>query len=79
MPSTAQTAPADEQTGTAFHWVMTVQVADGRQATTDGVINVVPGVHTRQSTYTEVLRAVKDWVRSDSVTVLFYDVQPNQF
>ncbi|MEU3613474.1 hypothetical protein ABZ725_14320 [Streptomyces sp. NPDC006872] len=64
--------------GTIHHWVMTVQADDGRQGTTDGVINVVPGVHTREATYSEVLRAVKQWIGSDSVTVLYFALQPNQ-
>ncbi|MFJ3812259.1 hypothetical protein ACIPWE_38590 [Streptomyces sp. NPDC090073] len=60
------------------HWVMTIQTADGRQATTDGVIDVAPGVHTRESSYSEVLRAVKQWAGSDNATVLFFALAPNQ-
>jgi hypothetical protein len=56
---------------------MTVQTNDGRQGTTDGVVNVTPGIDTQQSTYTEVLRAVKQWVGTENVTVLFYAVAPN--
>ena len=78
MTTTQESSPAKEQTGTAYHWVMTVQADDGRQGTNDGLVNVIPGLHTHQSTYTEVLRAVKEWIDSDNVTVLHYAIALNQ-
>lgn len=75
MPETTTT---DEPAEVAYHWVMTVQTADGRQGTNDGLVNVAPGVHSCQSTYSEVLRAMKQWMGVDNVTVLLFSLQPNQ-
>ncbi|WP_045563001.1 hypothetical protein [Streptomyces sp. FxanaA7] len=78
MPSTSQTTAAPETQPTQFHWVMTVQTNDGRQATNDGRINAVPGVHTQETTYQAVRNAMKDLVGTDHFTVVFFALHPNQ-
>ncbi len=63
----------------AYHWVMTVQTADGRQATTDGTSRVIEGVHTRRQLYNSVYEQVKKHFGLNSVgtTVLFFSIEPN--
>ena len=60
------------------HWIMTVQTATGTTATTDSVVDVTPGSHTHEFVYSEVLKAVRQWIGTDDVTVLFFSVTPNQ-
>lgn len=78
------TAPAETTTPTSqpdpisFHWVMTVQTNDGRQATNDGKISAVPGLHTHETTFQAVRNAMKDVVGTDHFTVVFYSLTPNQ-
>ncbi|WP_330479966.1 hypothetical protein OG301_39175 (plasmid) [Streptomyces platensis] len=74
MTSTSPSTPAPIK----HHWVMTIQTADGRQATNDGQIDVIPGLHTRATSYTAVLNGMKEWVGVTDMTVLFFDLQPNQ-
>lgn len=69
--------PTNNPAATAYHWLMTVQTNNGRQGTNDGIVQVTPGIDTRQSTYTEVLRAMREWTGTDSITVLFYSLEPN--
>ena len=77
--TTETTAPqADTPKPVKHHWIMTVQAADGRQGTSDGSIDVVPGLHTHASTYAVVLNGMKEWIGSTNVTVLFFALSPNQ-
>jgi hypothetical protein len=69
--------PTNNPATTAYHWLMTVQTNDGRQGTNDGIVQVTPGIDTRQSTYVEVLRAMREWIGMNSITVLFFSLEPN--
>lgn len=75
MPSSDQTA---EQTAVTYHWIMTVQTGDGRQGTNDGRIDAIPGIHTHESTYTTVLKSMKQWIGAEDTTVLFFSLAPYQ-
>ncbi|MGW2367138.1 hypothetical protein ACWCZ5_16340 [Streptomyces sp. NPDC001667] len=61
-----------------YHWVMTVQTADGRQGTYDGPIDVVPGIHTHTSTYNVVRKFLTEQMGTDRLTVLFFAIAPDQ-
>lgn len=77
--ATESTAPTSNQPEpVSFHWVMTVLTSDGRQATNDGRINAIPGVHTRETSYQAVRKSMKDLVRTDNFTVVFFSLTPNQ-
>ncbi|MEV5915731.1 hypothetical protein AB0M00_43475 [Streptomyces chartreusis] len=79
MTTTAETtATTGQPDPILFHWVMTVQTNDGRQATNDGRINAIPGIHDHQSTYKAVQAAMKDVVGTDHFTVVFFSIRPNQ-
>jgi hypothetical protein len=61
------------------HWIMTVQFDHGRRtATYDGSIGVVPGIHTRMSTYTHLREHMQQTVGVDQLVVLFFDLAPDQ-
>ena len=69
-----------QQTGTppvAYHWLMTVQSADGRQGTSNGNIDVIPGIHTDEAVYAIVLNGMREWIGSENITVLFYRLSPS--
>jgi hypothetical protein len=72
------TASSAEQTAVTYHWIMTVQTNDGRQATNDGRINGVPGVHTHETTFQVVRDAMKSVVETDHFTVVFFSLTPNE-
>nr|WSZ21161.1 hypothetical protein OH837_48820 [Streptomyces canus] len=61
----------------SFHWVMTVQTNDGRQATNDGKIGAIPGVHTHETTYQAIRTSMTDLVGTDHFTVVFFSITPN--
>ena len=73
----APVADASAPVPVAHHWIMTVQSSDGRQGTSDGRIDVVPGVHTDEVTYSTVLDGMREWIGSKNVTVLFYRLSPS--
>jgi hypothetical protein len=75
-PTPGDATPAADP-GVAYHWIMTIQTSDGRQGTSDGSIDVIPGVHTEDSTYAFVLGEMKKWIGSENTTVLFYRLSPN--
>jgi hypothetical protein len=60
------------------HWIMTVQTTDGRQATSDGPIDVIPGMHTHETSYKAVRKSVAAWVGTNEFSVLFFSLTPNQ-
>ena len=78
------TSPAETTTGTHYpnpvkhHWIITVRTDDGRQATRDGSIDVVTGVHTHESSFNTVRNLVADWLRTEQFTVVFFSLTPNQ-
>ena len=77
MSSSAQTdTPAETQTKTDWHWVMTVQTADGRVNTRTAIISV-PADFTRAAAFEYVFKQFKADYGSP-LTVLFFDLQPNQ-
>jgi hypothetical protein len=78
VTTTQETPETITTTTSEWHWVMTARTPDGRQGTTDNTVILTSGVDTRASVYREVLRAVKQWLGSDTVTVMFFDLQPNQ-
>jgi hypothetical protein len=68
--------PTDQKTATAYHWVMSVQVPDGRMNTRSAVVDVPEGV-----TRDQVFQFVSNQFAEDygqTFTVLFFDLQPNQ-
>ena len=78
MTTTAETtATTGHPDPITFHWVMTVQTHDGRQATNDGKISAIPGVHDHQGTYQAVRNSMKDLVGTDHFTVVFFSLTPN--
>jgi len=70
-PQTTEPAPV------LYHWIMTVQTDDGRQATNDGTANVLPGIHSQGVTYSNVLTEMKKWMGTEQATVVFYRLVPN--
>ncbi|MEU1043930.1 hypothetical protein ABZ400_02085 [Streptomyces sp. NPDC005897] len=80
MTSTQPETPVTSQPDAiGLHWVMTVQTNDVRQATNDGKISAVPGVHTRETTFQAVQQAMTNVVGTDHFTVLFYSLAPMHF
>jgi hypothetical protein len=75
--SEQQPIPAAQAAPVTHHWIMTVQSATGNQGTSDGRIDVIPGVHTDESTYSTVLAEMRKWIGSENVTVLFYRLSPS--
>ena len=73
MPSTDQTV---QPKTSDWHWVMTVQTPDGRVNTRTAVITVPDGF-TRASAFDYVFKQFKTDYGSP-LTVLFFDLQPNQ-
>lgn len=69
--------PTNGPAPVAHHWIMTVQSVDGRQGTSDGHIDVTPGVHTDETTYSTVLNGMRKWIGSENITVLFYRLSPS--
>lgn len=69
--------PAGQAAPVPHHWIMTIQAENGRQGTSNGNIEVTPGVHTDESAYSVVLNGMKEWIGSENVTVLFYRLTPN--
>ena len=63
--------------GIEFHWIMTVQTADGLQGSFDGQINAVPGIHTHTSSYNVVRDHMADNVGTSQFAVLFFLLEPN--
>jgi len=75
----AETTPATSHPDPIkHHWIMTVQTSDGRQGTRDGRIDVVPGIHTHESSFQTVRKLVQDWLGTDEITVVFFSLVPNQ-
>lgn len=70
--------PDDAPAAVPYHWIMTVRTDDGRQGTTDGTVNAVPGMHTRATTYTAVRKAMEDLMGTPEYTVVFFSLEPNE-
>ncbi|MFJ6798855.1 hypothetical protein [Streptomyces sp. NPDC091268] len=65
---------------TAFHYVMTVQSPHGEQGTFTATCDLdtsSPGV-TRAAIYDAVKANVARQMGTDQLTVLYFDIQPNQ-
>ena len=75
--TTETAAPANQPDPITLHWIMTAQTDDGRQGTNDGRIAATPGVHTHESTYTAVLKAMEEWMGTPHFTVTFFSLTPN--
>lgn len=72
--TTQQTAP-DEQTTTAYHWVMTIQ--SGQRFNTRNAVIDVPTGFTRQQIFQFVINQfIEEY--GTPISVLFFDLQPNQ-
>lgn len=69
-----KTAPP---TGTVYHWVMTVQTADGRRATFDGTTQPLAPGTTRTQYYKAVRELLEKDVGTDQLTVLFFSMDPD--
>ncbi|WP_326799299.1 hypothetical protein OG946_31230 [Streptomyces sp. NBC_01808] len=75
---TEQTAPTTLRAPVRHHWIMTAQAAGGRQGTYDGPIDVHPG-HTRTASYSVIRSVVAQEMGTETFTVLFFDMTPDQF
>ncbi|MEU3220017.1 hypothetical protein [Streptomyces sp. NPDC006971] len=64
------------QPTSAYHWVMTVQTADGQFNTRSAIVDV-PATVSRQQVFHFVLEQFKE-TYDGPLTVLFFDLQPNQ-
>jgi hypothetical protein len=65
---------------TAFHYVMTVQTADGTQGTFSATVDLDtsrPGA-TRHDIYQQVRAYAAQQMGADRVTVLLFTIEPNQ-
>lgn len=71
---TTQTTGQQPQT-TAWHWVMTIQTANGVMNTRSAVIQVPRG-YTRDKAYRFVLDQFTQ--EYGQLSVLYFDLQPNQ-
>ncbi|MFE7120843.1 hypothetical protein ACFU99_35985 [Streptomyces sp. NPDC057654] len=60
----------------AHHWIMTVQTHDGRQATYDGGLDLLPGRATRRDAYAAVRSMVAASLGTGHFVVLFFDLHP---
>jgi len=76
--SATTTETASHPDPITLHWIMTAQTDDGRQGTNDGRIAATPGVHTHESTYTAVLKAMEEWMGTPHFTVIFFSLTPDQ-
>ncbi|MGW1134879.1 hypothetical protein [Streptomyces griseoluteus] len=72
MPASA----TDQPTSSEWYWVMTVQTADGRLNTRTATITV-PAGFTRAQAWDFIFSQFKKDFGSP-LTVLFFDLQPNQ-
>lgn len=75
--SAPDVAAASQPDPISFHWIMTVQTNDGRQATNDGKVGAVPGLHTHETTFRAVRDSMKGLVGTDHFTVVFFSLTPN--
>lgn len=58
-----------------FYWLATIQ-RETRQVTHDGVINAVPGMHTRATITKYVLDRLREQYGT-GFTILCYSLEPN--
>ncbi|MFE5548977.1 hypothetical protein ACFQ71_34860 [Streptomyces sp. NPDC056534] len=77
--TTNATVPAQQPAPVPHHFLLTLQTGDGRIFTNDGVVQVIPDIHTRMDT----LKAVRDqvmqqWGLGGQSIVLFFALEPNQ-
>jgi hypothetical protein len=77
-PTTETPTTAGHTDSVLHHWIITVRTADGRQATRDGRIDVVPGIHTHEGSFQTVRKLVEEWLGTDELTVVFFSLTPNQ-
>ncbi|MFG3492457.1 hypothetical protein [Streptomyces sp. NPDC047972] len=77
--TTNATVPAQQPTAVPHHFLLTLQTGDGRIFTNDGVVQVIPGIHTRMDTLKTVREQVlaQYGVRGQAI-VLFFALEPNQ-
>lgn len=71
-----ETTSAAEQAAVPYHWVMTVQTADGRLNTRDAVVEVPQGF-TRKQLFHFVLGQFQEEYGTPLI-VLFFDLQLSQ-
>jgi hypothetical protein len=63
----------------SFHWIITVQWNNGRQAGTyDGSVDITAGINTRSSVYSDLRKHMGQVVGTDQFVVLFFSLAPNQ-
>lgn len=63
-----------EQTSTAYHYVLTVQLSAGRQSCRSGVLDVPPDT-TRQKTLAYLTRT--NFPGENNIVVLFFALEPD--
>lgn len=71
-----QTATSGQQGTKEFHWIMTVQTSEGRMNTRTAVITVPDGFPRSKAFDYVFSQFKKDY--AGPLTVLFFDLQPNQ-
>ena len=75
MSTPTSTVP---QTGTVYHWVMTIQTGHGMQATYDGTTPPLQPGTTRTLYYKAVRELLAEKVGTDRFTVLLFAMEPDQ-
>lgn len=78
--TTTETTQAAQPEPVLYHWMMTLQSADGRQATIDGTQPVIEGVHTREQVYAALFPKVKEhWgLTNVGCVCLFFSLERNR-
>ncbi|MFD3334946.1 hypothetical protein ACFWV1_20185 [Streptomyces sp. NPDC058700] len=78
--TTNATIPAEQPAPVPHHFLITLQTGDGRVVTSDGIIPVIPGIHTRMDTLKAVRQHVTEqWALRGQCVVLLFALEPDQF
>ncbi|MEU7283369.1 hypothetical protein AB0A69_32020 [Streptomyces sp. NPDC045431] len=59
------------------HFVLTIQTDDGFTATTEGIISITPGAHTRQQVYTALCDQAREYYDLTRFAVVHFALEPN--
>jgi hypothetical protein len=70
-------APSDTSAPIQYHSIIPLHSATGNQGPSDVRIDVIPVIHTDESTYSTILGEMRKWIGSENVTVLFYRLSPS--
>jgi hypothetical protein len=64
-------------TPVSYHFVLTIQTNEGFSATTEGLIPITPGTHTRQQVYMALCEQVREHYDLTGFSVLHFSLEPN--